>query len=171
MTFNEKLIEFAKRKPAIELDGKVQYKQTKFKYATLGQIIEKVTPVLAEVGLGFTQGMSGDQVTTVLFDSESQITSRTTIPTVTNPQDLGKWITYVKRYQLCAMLGIVGEDDVDGQLKVQEKEDEELKRTRNWIASTKDMQSLHDVYNTFKDQGKLTPEIIRMVSERKEQLR
>lgn len=170
MKLTQRLLEFQRKKPAIELDGKVHYKQTQFKYATLGQIIEKTLPVLNDVGVLMFQGIEEGFVFTSLTDGVDELKSTYRLPEINNPQDLGKWITYVKRYQLCAMLGIVGEDDVDGQMKVQEKEDEELRRVRNWIASTKDIQSLHDAYNTFKDQGKLTPEIIRMVSQRKEQL-
>ena len=170
MNLTEKLIEFQKRKPAIELDGKVAYKQTKFKYATLGNIIDKVLPILNDVGILCSQGITEEGVYTILTDGKAELKSTYPIPSVNNPQDLGKWITYLKRYQLCAMLGIVGEDDVDGQIKADSEENEELKRVKAWISSTKDIASLQDAYNTLKDDGKLTPEIIRMISQRKEQL-
>lgn len=122
MNLTQRMLEFQKKKPLIELDGKVHYKQTQFKYATLGQIIEKVIPVLLDLGVLVIQGIEDGCVYTLLTDGNNELKSIYRLPEINNPQELGKWITYVKRYQLCAMLAIVGEDDVDGQLAQRNKD-------------------------------------------------
>ena len=106
--------------PSIKLDGKVDYvdrkgNRTNFKFATLGNVIESISPQMKKCKLGFTQLVSEGALKTILFHESGQsITSEYPLPQVNTPQDLGKWMTYIKRYQLCSILGIVGEEDTDG---------------------------------------------------------
>lgn len=108
--------------PKVNLDGKVKYSGREFKYATLRNIIESIKPALKEKELGFIQlGKDGCLSTLLFHTSGESIESTISLPEISNPQDLGKWLTYIKRYQLCSILGIVGEEDTDGQLKPQPK--------------------------------------------------
>lgn len=148
MNLSQRLIEFQKKCPPIELDGKVSYKSTKFKYATLGNIIDKVKPVLTAEGIIFSQVMEEGNLKTIITDGESELSSSHPLPQANNPQDLGKWITYLKRYQLCSILGIVGEEDVDGELNAEKpKEDEVRKR----IVTAIEQADTHDKLNRIEE--------------------
>jgi hypothetical protein len=57
--------------------------------------------------------MDGDLVTTILHESGERISGNMKLPENTSPQELGSWITYLRRYSLCAMLGIAADEDDD----------------------------------------------------------
>lgn len=97
-----------------------------YKYASLPQIIEVINPLLAKHGLVFTQAFikryidMPQQLVTTLFHLESgeSIESAIVIPTVSlkgmnDYQSLGSGITYLRRYALSSLLGIVTDEDND----------------------------------------------------------
>jgi hypothetical protein len=92
-----------------------------YSYADLPKIFEVINPLLQKHGLGFTQLINGQQIVTVLFHCESgeQIDSQTDIPQgvqlkgMNDFQVLGSAITYLRRYALSSILGIVTDKDVD----------------------------------------------------------
>jgi hypothetical protein len=92
-----------------------------YSYADLPKIFEVINPLLQKHGLGFTQLINGQTIVTVLFHSESgeQIDSQTDIPQgvqlkgMNDFQVLGSAITYLRRYALSSILGIVTDKDVD----------------------------------------------------------
>lgn len=98
-----------------------------YKYADLPAIFEVINPLLKKHGLGFYQAIScnigTNGVETVLFHIESgeNIKSFTVIPQgvqlkgMNDFQVLGSAITYIRRYSLSSMLGIVTDKDTDGQ--------------------------------------------------------
>jgi hypothetical protein len=106
---------------------KVEYKQTKYRYADLTQILEIARPLLHKHNLAITQfpGSAGEKVTvkTVLMHGSGQWMSGTiempvrilttaegkTIPPT--PQDIGSIITYARRYSYAAIIGITQYDD------------------------------------------------------------
>lgn len=53
--------------------------------------------------------------TTLLHDSGEWIASDYPIPAYSKPQEQGSALTYFKRYNVCALLDIVAEDDDDGE--------------------------------------------------------
>lgn len=96
-----------------------------YKYTDLDTVICTVRPILAKHNLGFMQslttlenGKSG--IATRLFHATGEwIEDKVALPDVamakTNAaQNMGASITYMKRYALCAMLGISSDEDVDG---------------------------------------------------------
>ena len=96
-----------------------------YKYTDLDTVISYVRPILSKNGIGFIQMLStleGNKsaITTRLFHTSGEWLEDTTpLPDVamakTNAaQNLGAAITYMKRYTLCAMLGISSDEDVDG---------------------------------------------------------
>lgn len=98
----------------------------KSRYTTLDSIIETIKPALAANGLAFTQLLAGDEngtaLTTALFHSSGQWLSTTASfeagtghRGINALQAFGSALTYMKRYQLAAMLGISSGDDDDGQ--------------------------------------------------------
>jgi hypothetical protein len=99
------------------LDGKNPHFRSR--YATLGRCLEAVRGPLAEQGIAVSNGSDVQDgvltVWTVLArGSESVDLARISVPAPAKVQELGSAITYLRRYSLCAALGIVGEDDDDG---------------------------------------------------------
>ena len=91
----------------------------KFKYADFSECKRAATPLLAKYGLSVLQLIEdGYSVRTVLLHSSGQWIASVAKMNVTGnkPQDFGSAITYAKRYAFCAILGIVADDDEDGNI-------------------------------------------------------
>lgn len=107
--------------PPIDLDGSVNYATTRgvkaFKYATLPNIVNKITPILLENDIYFSQLIQSDGVRLMIYNTTGDIIETVTpiIFSSGSPQDWGSAISYTKRYQLSAALGLVTEEDDDGQ--------------------------------------------------------
>lgn len=92
-----------------------------YTYADLPQILETVNPLLKKHGLGFTQLANKNQLDTIVFHVESgeAISSSTDIPqdvklsNMNTFQVLGSAISYIRRYALSSILGIVTDKDTD----------------------------------------------------------
>jgi len=92
-----------------------------YSYADLPAIFETINPLLKKHGLGFTQLINGTSLKTVVFHVETgeNIESDTAIPQgvqlakMNEFQVLGSAITYIRRYALSAMLGLVTDKDTD----------------------------------------------------------
>jgi hypothetical protein len=108
------LVEWQKVKPTVDLDGKNKHFDSK--YATLANIIKAIDKPLTGCGLGYTQVVTNNAITTIIFHAESMGVIVSTRPLNDNMkvQDEGSYITYQKRYQLAAALGIAADDDKDG---------------------------------------------------------
>lgn len=104
-----------------------------YSYADLPAIFEVINPLLKKNGLGFTQIIKGRSVKTVVFHVESgeTISGEADIPTVemkgmNDYQSLGSGITYVRRYALSSILGLITDKDTDASGE-QVKEEETVK--------------------------------------------
>ena len=93
----------------------------KSRYATLGAIINAVRAPLAAQGISAVQTVSNDGgsvgVTTTLLHSSGEWMAETiwsALPDRATVQQLGSSITYLRKYSLAAITGIVGEEDDDG---------------------------------------------------------
>lgn len=97
-----------------------------YNYTDLDTVISYIRPILKKHGLGFIQMLStlegnAPAITTRLIHSSGEwIEDTTPLPPVqlakgNAAQNLGAAITYMKRYTLCAMLGISSDEDVDGK--------------------------------------------------------
>ena len=109
---------------AFQQECPVIFKGTKgygYSYADLPTIFKVINPLLKKHKLGFTQLMNEGSIETTLFHIETgeQITSKTPIPTevslkgMNDFQVLGSACTYIRRYALSSMLGIVTDKDTD----------------------------------------------------------
>jgi hypothetical protein len=90
----------------------------KSKYADLSSILQSVTPILSSCGLSIIQPMRVDQgitllKTIVLHESGELVESEMILPVISDAQKFGSLITYYKRYQLQALLGISTSDEDD----------------------------------------------------------
>lgn len=90
----------------------------KSNYLSLSGILENVIPLLASCDLAVIQPMKITDngtvlITKIIHSSGEFINSEMPLPMLQDPQKQGSLITYYKRYQLQAMLGIASQDDDD----------------------------------------------------------
>ena len=93
-----------------------------YSYADLPAIFEVINPLLKKHGLGFTQPVNENVIKTILFHIESCETLESTtnlidgvkLAKMNDFQVLGSQITYLRRYALSSLLGLVTDKDTDG---------------------------------------------------------
>lgn len=113
------LVNFHKEVGTIHKNANAQYG----KFADLANVLSTVIPPLANNGLVLTQsfepseGLEPNLVTTLRHVSGESIESK--IPLVVNKgrnilHDTGAAITYLRRYQIVSLLGLVADVDTDG---------------------------------------------------------
>jgi len=96
----------------------------KSKYADLGSVWDAARPVLSKHGLCVMQTteMQGDKVimiTTLVHTSGQWMKSYLPLnPSKNDSQGMGAAITYLRRYSLSALVGVVCDDDDDGETAV-----------------------------------------------------
>jgi len=87
------------------------------KYADVADVLNAVRPVLAAEGIAVSQPTRitehGVELVTVLMKGAERMESAFPMPSGLKAQDTLSWMTYLRRGQLCSMLGIhpQGEDD------------------------------------------------------------
>ena len=110
------LVAFKKAVPVIPKTKEGQQGNRKFKYAPLDAIMEICEPIALENGLVITQGANGHRIETRLdhVSGEWRETSMPMNEVHASDQAYGIEFTYKKRYSYTGILGIVTEDDVDG---------------------------------------------------------
>ena len=90
----------------------------KSSYADLSSILQAVMPILSANGLAISQPMRVDNdrtilITKLIHDSGEELISEMILPHNPDPQKFGSLITYYKRYQLQAILGVSTKDEDD----------------------------------------------------------
>lgn len=90
-----------------------------YRYADLAAVLDVVRPVLARHGLALTSDVRPvDQrveiTTTLLHASGSASSAGIVFEYGRGPQAMGSAVTYARRYQLLALLGLATDDDDDG---------------------------------------------------------
>jgi hypothetical protein len=136
MKIHKKLAAFQQECPTIH-KGTSGYG---YSYADLPTIFDKINPLLKKHGLGFTQLVQDQGIETILFttDSDETISSITPIPEnvqlkgMNDFQVLGSAITYIRRYALSSMLGIVTDKDTDASGKPIKK-DKPVASGKKWL--------------------------------------
>ena len=110
------LSEFQNQVPTIHEETK----GFNYTYSNLNSIFKVIKPLLNKHGLGFYQNLDNRNLVTTVFHVESgeQIQSSSAIPEVTlkgmnDFQTLGSGITYLRRYSLSTILGLITDKDVD----------------------------------------------------------
>src|SRR5574344_297897 len=98
-----------------------------YKYTDLDTITQTIKPILSKHGIGYMQSVGGLTenaltLTTRIFNKKGEyIEDTAALPTITSTknnaaQTLGMSITYMRRYALCAMLGITSDEDLDANI-------------------------------------------------------
>ena len=109
---------------AFQQEVPVIHKETKgygYSYADLPTIFDKINPLLAKHNLGFTQPIMGNCVKTIVFHTETGETIESVIEIpqgvmlkgMNEFQVMGSAITYIRRYALSSILGLVTDKDTD----------------------------------------------------------
>ena len=104
-------------KPAIKQADNPFFKS---KYVDLPGVWEAIRPLLAKNGLSvvqtFTASADGPTIVTTLMHKSGQWVSSELYlePAKSDPQGVGRAITYGRRYALAAMVGVVADEDDDG---------------------------------------------------------
>jgi len=119
----EALAAFQSEMPEIKLDAKVKVtmksgRSYQFEYATLHNIMKKTLPILTKQGLSITQVFNGSGLKTILMHKSGQSISSEIPIDVSNGsmQEIGSRISYMRRYQLSPLLGIVADADDDANI-------------------------------------------------------
>jgi hypothetical protein len=124
--FSTALMKFQKSTPRVAKDktAKVPTKaggSYEYKYADLSTIWDSIRGIMADNELSVVQSptsQTGEQaLTTLIIHSSGEWVEDTMKLTIVqdSPQGQGSAITYARRYMLCAMLGIVADDDTDAR--------------------------------------------------------
>lgn len=94
----------------------VKSKSYEFRYAPLDSIMEHVTPLMQSESLAVIQSVDQDTLCTRVIHASGQwVESETYLNRDhANMQGFGGEVTYKRRYALCALLGVVSDDDTDG---------------------------------------------------------
>ena len=96
----------------------------KSKYATLTALVSETKHELSNAGLAVSQLCEDEgAVTTILMHTSGEfISSKLTLrPVKDDPQGRGSCLTYSRRYAYAAILGLVSDDDDDGNSATHEK--------------------------------------------------
>ena len=96
----------------------------KMKYASLNSIWEHIREPLSKYGLSVIQGGEPDLsdnhvvINTLLLHASGEwiLSSLPIKPVKDDPQGIGSAITYARRYGLSAILGLVADEDDDGEV-------------------------------------------------------
>jgi hypothetical protein len=121
----------------------------KSSYADLSSILQTVMPVLSANGLALVQPMrmEGDKtllITQIIHESGEFIESQMILPQIQDPQKYGSLITYYKRYQLQAMLGIATKDEDDDANSVSQQP-QQVKSNTNKPASDAQLKACYAI--------------------------
>lgn len=146
------LTAFQKAAPAIKKDkeAKLQLKNGGnygYKYADLSSIMDAIRGNLADNELAVIQSPSAysaePMLTTLITHSSGEwIEDSMQLKIMQEtPQGQGSAITYARRYMLCAMLGIVADDDNDAQ---DHKGISSVQKKQLWDTAKRQMPDLND---------------------------
>lgn len=87
----------------------------KYMYADLTDVVKAIRPILSKHGFSIIQCVQDDSFVTIVGHESGVIQASVKMPPYKSNQDLGTILTYYRRYFLCSMLGIVADDDLDGE--------------------------------------------------------
>lgn len=145
-----------------------------YKYASLPQIVERVKPFLNEAGLVMFQEVKGEQElkveTSLLAVKGGGVSSTFSVPLTMGQQgnkpaiqSIGSNITYMRRYSLSAILGIVTDEDKDGSDTGKFKNADEKEATKKTLTQANIIEACQRIkdgeialYDTLLAQYKLT---------------
>jgi len=133
MSIYKKLLKFQEEVGAVAKDSLNPH--FKSKYFDINNVLEEIKPILTKYGLVVTQPLKEDAVFSVITDVETGEDIQSFLhfdPSEKNPQKIGSIITYYRRYTLCSLLGIAGEDDDAEQAKTPTPKPKPKQQLKDW---------------------------------------
>jgi len=128
----------------------------KNKYMTLDDIVASITDALAKEGLVLYHSQTESGLKTILTDGKDSIESFYPIRQSLTDQQLGSSLTYGRRYSICCLLGIVADEDDDGnQASQKPKPVDPLESLKTKLASANtfdEVKSIDERWMTKKDE-------------------
>lgn len=155
-----------------------------YKYTDLPFIVSTISPILKKHGLMFTQSVfSKDSdfvgVKTLIihiktgeyFESEmsSSISKNRTANKMNEIQAQGSIITYLRRYSLSSILGIVTDADADGYAQRESKKDIES-NLKAEIEKCSNVEGLKTIYEANESEFSSNSNLMNALTERKKYL-
>jgi hypothetical protein len=145
--FNKALLAAQREFPQITKGKTADMGNFSYKYADLGDIFDAVLPILHKHGIALSQpphsesGMVGVYTRLIHESGHIEDCGALLLPAGNNPQSAGSAMTYARRYAACAALGIVADEDDDGQVATTSiSEAEKVKKLQNRLkARAKDL--------------------------------
>lgn len=107
-----------KKKAKVQMRAEKGGGTFEYSYADLADIMEAITPALSANSLCLIQRIDAEkcQLVTILGHASGQwISCSYDLPRGLPAQQFGSALTYARRYSVCALLGVVAEDDDDVQ--------------------------------------------------------
>jgi hypothetical protein len=151
-------------KPALKDSTNPHFKS---KYADLQSVWEAARPALQKSGLSVTQTFANTNgevvtvVTTLLHKSGEWIRSELTLkPSKPDPQGIGSAITYGRRYGLSAILGIVADEDDDGNAASRRDSDQVQGHRVEPLATANSIKALN-AYRTTEAGERLVQRVLK----------
>jgi len=130
----------------------------KYNYADLSSVMEHFSEVFVPEGFAVSQLIENETIRTILFHKSGEnIESVTPLYNDNNQnrsQGLGSAITYARRYALCAICGIVADEDDDGELtaRVEAKAQEKQKHVLDeWLAVVREIKTPKECHDLLDD--------------------
>ena len=123
------------QKQGVELQKTALNPHFKSKYIPLEEVIGKVIPLLNEAGIVLMQSVGHWEGTplliTSLTDAETDERLETAAPLILDkqtPQAVGSAITYMRRYSILSLLGLVADEDDDANSATTQRRTRTVKR-------------------------------------------
>lgn len=120
--YTEKL-KIQKKKIAIPKNKSTNINGKEYSFADLESVLKAIKPTLNKHNILLTHSFSGDTIATTLYHVPSGTSDTSSLNLSAfgqNLHKLGASITYIRRYMIISMLGLVAEDDFDGVIGTQE---------------------------------------------------
>ena len=131
-----------------------------YSYADLASIFKVINPILKKHKLGFTQLVIEEGIKTILFhesgqmlDSITPIPQNVSLKGMNDYQVLGSAITYIRRYALSSMLGIVTDKDTDAGGEQSPKTAAPKKEDKPWL--NENTEAFNKAKEFIKNGGKI----------------
>lgn len=124
----------------------------KYTYASLADVSEAAMPLLAKHGLSFTTLPGNGVLTGMLLHSSGQSLTASLPISGNTPQAVGSSLTYMRRYLIGCITGLVTDDDDDGQIaeaSARRKPAEQVTETPTDAAG----QARNNLLQLLKDRG------------------
>jgi hypothetical protein len=130
-----------------------------YSYAPLPDILDANRPLLAKHGLSVVQESSGENgtvsLTTLVAHTSGQwlMAGPVSVSCSGGPQVVGSAITYLRRYSLCAVLGISGDSDDDANVAEAPAREEYREEPKERVPGGASKKSVNYARKLFVDAG------------------